>query len=621
MQQLSTSELIAKLNYSQFKRRLSDIFLKRVKVGGGVLGFDMRPLNAEEIALLERKGNVCADWSLVSVAKDFVADHISQSQFIGHCVLGVFDGSLVQIGGGGGLPSGIWFSTIQDSEIGSGSVIHRCARISDTVVKNDCVLSNSSTSYGLQNAYGNGQWIKVGVETGGRETPIFADLSLELAEHILSNPASESVKSIVSDFVKSYSDSVKRPFTFIDEHCSVLDCRTIRESYLGPYSHVANAELISGSTIVSTAEDPVRIGAAVIVRDSILQEGTSVDDGAILERSMMFEHSHATQHGKVVDSLVGPNSGVSKGEATASYLGPFVGFHHQSLLIAAFWPRGRGNIGYGANVGSNHTSRAPDQEFWPGEGMFFGLGSTIKYPANFREAPYTIIAAGVTTLPMRMSFPFSLINEPVAYYLEVPPGYNNLIPAWGLSDNFYALKRNEGKYIARNKAKRNLFDLNMFRPEILEYMRNAMQILKSVKERKTIYLPGDIPQIGKNMLTEENRLKAIDSYQFFLDLAAYRTVFAEIDGLIEKDAGKNLVRAQGQDTLDSLVKLHDMLPSLVRRTEVSRTRDFDRGSAIIDDYADTHASVDSDPFVQQVREEIAHEIASVERAITVLSEV
>jgi hypothetical protein len=40
---------------------------------------------------------------------------------------------------------------------------------------------------------------------------------------------------------------------------------------------------------------------------------------------------------------------------------PFVGFHHQALLIATIWPSGRGNVSHGASVGSNHTGKAPDQ--------------------------------------------------------------------------------------------------------------------------------------------------------------------------------------------------------------------------------------------------------------------
>ena len=73
--------------------------------------------------------------------------------------------------------------------------------------------------------------------------------------------------------------------------------------------------------------------------------------------------------------------------------------HALSLLLLAIWFEGKGNIGYGANIGSNHTGRLPDQESIPGEGVFFGLGCSIKYPCNFHNAPYSIIASGVVTLP------------------------------------------------------------------------------------------------------------------------------------------------------------------------------------------------------------------------------
>lgn len=35
-------------------------------------------------------------------------------------------------------------------------------------------------------------------------------------------------------------------------------------------------------------------------------------------------------------------------------------------LRVALWPEGRGNVAYGANVGSNHTGKLADQEAVPG---------------------------------------------------------------------------------------------------------------------------------------------------------------------------------------------------------------------------------------------------------------
>lgn len=73
-------------------------------------------------------------------------------------------------------------------------------------------------------------------------------------------------------------------------------------------------------------------------------------------------------------------------------MGPFIGIHHTSLVIACLWPYGRGNVAYGAMVGANHTGRVNDQECLSGEGVFYGLGVQIKFPFNCFNAPYSLIA-------------------------------------------------------------------------------------------------------------------------------------------------------------------------------------------------------------------------------------
>ena len=90
--------------------------------------------------------------------------------------------------------------------------------------------------------------------------------------------------------------------------------------------------------------------------------GAEVAGHAIVRQSVLLEHSGVEDHGIINETILGPNTSVAKGEVTASLVGPFVGFHHQSLLISAYWPEGKGNVAYGAKVGSNHTGRAPDQE-------------------------------------------------------------------------------------------------------------------------------------------------------------------------------------------------------------------------------------------------------------------
>jgi hypothetical protein len=75
------------------------------------------------------------------------------------------------------------------------------------------------------------------------------------------------------------------------------------------------------------------------------------------------------------------------------------------------------------------------QEALIGEGVFFGLGCSLKFPVNLLQAPYSLIAAGVLLPPQRIAFPFSLVSLPrraQARLLESPPidntGVHELFP-------------------------------------------------------------------------------------------------------------------------------------------------------------------------------------------------
>src|SRR5262249_6641289 len=157
------------------------------------------------------------------------------------------------------------------------------------------------------------------------------------------------------------------------------------------------ATAVSDSTILSSQAERAQILSGSCLTSSLVQWGSETATFAVIDRSVLTEHSQVRRHGQISKSILGPNTAVAGGEVTSSLAGPFVSLHHQALLIATVWPSGKGNVSAGARVGANHTSRAPDQECWPGEGMFFGLGVNVKFPADFRAAPYIVIAAGVTT--------------------------------------------------------------------------------------------------------------------------------------------------------------------------------------------------------------------------------
>lgn len=57
---------------------------------------------------------------------------------------------------------------------------------------------------------------------------------------------------------------------------------------------------VENATILSTAEEPSRVTCGSSVTSSLLQHGVTVDRGCIVNDSLLMEHSHVDNHGKVI---------------------------------------------------------------------------------------------------------------------------------------------------------------------------------------------------------------------------------------------------------------------------------------------------------------------------------
>ena len=597
-----------------------------------LFGSQVRSLSPEEIAQLERQRNRAGDWTQLQVVEGFQADRVWNNQFLGHVVLGAFSDAECEIGDGVALPSGVYDSTVRDAEIGNDAVVHRVGLINRTLVQDGAAVVNSMcVTCAGQTEFGCGTELPLGIETGGREVRSYGEITVGIAQELATHRGDVALIEEFNRLIDDYLNRVRTNWTVIAPGAVVKDSSQIVGCYVGPHAVVSGAGPLIESCLLSTAEEPAVVRGGASVKKSIVQWGAEVDSMALVDTSVLCEHSHVERHGKVTDSILGPNTGVGEGEVTASLVGPFVGFHHQALLIAAVWPEGKGNVGYGANIGSNHTGRAPDQEIWCGEGTFFGLGVNVKFPANFTRSPYSIIASGVTCLPQKVEFPFSLINSPSQLPEGVPPSFNEISPAWVLAENIYMIKRNEAKYEKRNRARRESFVFDVFRPETIELMRAAKQRLSRVSLRP-FYTEKELPGLGKNFVTDAAVRSAVQTYHFYVGYYARRGLF---DQLIRQELKASSPQAQAllSQTSDddrweqqreilaqeeSHLEVAGLLEQLVARERMiaeqvqrAKAKDDTRGRKIIPDYDEAHQSADDDAFVRETwtrYEELAAEV-------------
>ncbi|ETV75321.1 hypothetical protein, variant 1 [Aphanomyces astaci] len=484
------------------------------------------------------------------------------------------------------------------------------------------------TCSGTDVTNGNGTVLKVGVEIGGREIAMFADMPFHLAAVVGETRGNVSELKAYEDLVRTYTKKVQCDgFNVIAHQAKLLRCPKIRDVFVGDAA-VLEDSVVSNSTILSSPAEVSSILGFSQVHSSILQWNAHVHSGSSVERSFLCDCSRVERHGVVMDSLLGPNTAIAEGECTSTFLGPFVGFHHQAMIVAAFWPRGRGNVGYGANVGSNHTLKAPDQELWPGEGVFFGLSVSIKYPSNFTNAAYSVIATGVSTLPQKLDMPFALINTPGHNIPDLSPAINEIYPGWVLSHSIFTVLRNQDKFDKRNKSKRTNVDSPIFRSDIIMMMQVACQRLVDAEKKpvnlrhgkQIIYTDKQVPGLGKNYMTETSRVVAIEAYSFYTRVFALEGYWhqlqtgaisietplnhlAIVDGLDESAAATwahqraILVEhgvVQGGDLLRELVAAYK---SIAKNAQDGKSRDDKRGQHIIPDYTLVHKKASEERIV------------------------
>jgi len=467
-----------------------------------------RPLTKSEISFLKKCKCVSSDWSLVFVSSSdpLVATNSSDEpirdccfsgrvtipayphgvQIKQHDELGVVICGLYRSTFGDGVVIETDTVSVRDvvymahTFIRSGAVVAQCGRIYGT--GSECLISPMA--------------IEVGPETGGRVVECswnsnFASLCL----HALSYPSSNQIAFCDADMVVIY------------EGATLLRCDEVVSSWIGASSTVIASTVsytficsdssstssrssqpsgVSPSKARSTQPTGISSSKAPFVQGSfvskcILQRDSRVTDGCHVQGCIVMEHASISLHARVSSSIIGPDASISGGECHHSLLGSMVGFHHQSLLIGALWPLGRGNMAYGSMVGANHTGRLPDQESHIGEGVFFGLGVTVKYPLNLFESPYSIVAAGTSLLPQKVTFPFSLIcttDTPIDAALKLSPALNQIKPAWVLYGNPYLLERSESKFVSRGKAKEHNTKFPVIRVSTILLMMTSVCILQ-----------------------------------------------------------------------------------------------------------------------------------------------
>ena len=491
-------------------------------------------LTNQAIIQLEQQGNSSDDWSHVFIDPDSIIS-------IRGCRFSPSGGKIIveeQRSDTGlcfnelSMPCGLLNCGFYGScYIGDNCAISNTSCLSNVIIGRSTAIVGCGQIKGYNCSYpgdnfGNFNQISVGSESGGRNVVLsifasFYDICRSVYNHQTDNPIEPA--------------KIASPYTVIRPHCRILYCLSIDSSYIDEWTYISNST-ISYSTIVTTPTSKVRIMNGVDLRGGLVHPGCVLENGCYVENTLMYEHSSISTHARVCDSILGPDASIAGGECHRCLVGPFIGFHHHSLLIASLWPLGRGNIGYGAKVGANHTGRVNDQECWPGEGCFFGLGCSIKFPVNLVDSPYSIIAPDTSLSPQLIRLPFSLITAMTPVLLEsaadvlgrrgaLPVDCAVVKPAWVLHGNPYMIDRWAPDYalfyIAQPSLNYCIFFYICIQYVYCPYNRAAM---KFATRRRSLLINTSFPAIRPSLIR-----KMVDARDRLLIAAAsYPHVFTDV---------------------------------------------------------------------------------------------
>jgi hypothetical protein len=186
----------------------------------------------------------------------------------------------------------------------------------------------------------------------------------------------------------------------------------------------------------------------------------------------MASHSQLKYGARLINSFLGNNSTISCCEVLNSLIFPAHEQHHNNSFLCAALVMGQSNIAAGATIGSNHNSRAADGEMVAARGFWPGLCVSLKHNSKF--ATFTLIAKGDYSSELNIPLPFSLVsNDEANNCLLVMPAY------WFLY-NLYALARNSGKYVERDKRidKTQNIEYDFLAPDSVNEIFSGLDLLR-----------------------------------------------------------------------------------------------------------------------------------------------
>lgn len=432
-----------------------------------------RNLKNDEIAVLQQNGCLAENWDHILVNGDFVPDRVRNVYFSGRNRLGVFNASMT-LEEGETVQCGVYDCTLNDTVLDDNVFVASVRYLSRYHVQTGAVIRNVGTiSVTGKTRFGNGVPVAVLNEAGGREVPVYDQLTAQIAAIMATCRHDKAIVKQLSGMIEEYVSQKESDCGLIGTGAEIRDSGVLQNICVGEYAHINNAHRLEEGTLVSNREAPVRIGAGVIARHFIVQSGSTIDSGAFLDRCFVGQGVQIGKQFSAENSAFFANSEAFHGEAVSLFAGPYTVTHHKSTLLIACMCSFI-NVGSGTNQSNHMYKLGPLHQGILERGVKTGSFSYMAWP--MRVGPYTAVIGKHSDQCDVSQFPFSYINE--------VEGKSVLTPAMNLLT--VGTRRDSEKWKNRDrrkdKVRYDLIHFDLFSPYIMEKILGAMQVMEQLRE-------------------------------------------------------------------------------------------------------------------------------------------
>ncbi|MBR2165016.1 MAG: DUF4954 family protein [Paludibacteraceae bacterium] len=432
-----------------------------------------RKLTTAEIEQLQAQGCKATDWKEIEVAEAFDARYVRHSNFSGHNRLGVF-GKEIELPGGIKVHTGIYNTMLHNCEVGNDAHLYNIHNYiaNYTIGNNTCIENVNAILVDGKTTFGNGVRVPVMNEGGGREIPIFNELSASLAYILTLYRHRPKMIHELERQIDEYAEAQASDHGYIGDHVRILNCGSIKNVRIGDYAELIGVSRLKNGSVNSNEAAPVRLGSGVKCADFIISSGVEIGDSTLVDKCFVGQGCIFDKHYSAGESLFFSNCQGMHGEACAIFAGPYTVTHHKStLLIAGMFSFL--NAGSGSNQSNHMYKLGPIHQGVAERGAKTTSDSYLLWPS--KVGAFSLVMGRHTHHADTSDLPFSYLIENQSESYLVPGA--NLRTVGTIRDAQKWPKRDNRK----DPHKLDQINFNLLSPYTVQKMWRGREVLKELQ--------------------------------------------------------------------------------------------------------------------------------------------